>query len=179
MRPGYKITHPNRERAICKATRVVVVIVLLVSVALMLLVTFGGWNTLQGLTPVNFIWCAVYLVMAFFVARWARGLLPIAAGLALLLLAFAAIASLGFAGTSWYDRSHGGFGPPHAIGGGSGFSASLLGTLTVLLVPVELLLVIVALVGFSQGWNVEREVREDQDEADGAHRPGRLRPAST
>ena len=73
VRPGYTVIHPNRDRAICKLTRIFVVIVLLVSVALMLAVTVGGWSKLEGMTPVNFVWCALYVVMAFFIARWASG----------------------------------------------------------------------------------------------------------
>jgi hypothetical protein len=158
IRPGYVVVHPNRDRLVCKLTRMFVVLVLLASVALMLAVTIGGWSKLEGMTPVNFIWCATYLVMAFFIARWARGLLPIAAVLGLLLLAIAAIASVGVGGTSWYDRAHSSFAGAHALGGGAGFSADLLATLVLLLVPVELVLVLVAIVGFAQGWNVELEV---------------------
>lgn len=162
IRPGYAVIRPNRDRIVCKATRLVVVAILLASVGLMLAVTIGGWSKLEGMTPVNFIWCAAYLVIAFFVARWARGLLPIAAGLAVLLLAVAVIAAIGLGGTSWYDRSHGGFGGAHALGGGQGLSANLLGTLIVVLIPVEVALIVVALVGFAQGWNVEQEVTEEE-----------------
>ena len=162
IRPGYTVIRPNRDRMICKVTRLFVVLVLLVSVGLMLAVTVGGWSKLQGMTPINFIWCAVYLVIAVFILRWARGLLPIAAVLAVLLLAIAAIAGLGLGGTSWYDRSHSAFGGANALGGGQGLDASLLGTLVVLLVPVELVLVIVAVVGFAQRWNVELEVTEEE-----------------
>jgi hypothetical protein len=161
IRPGYKVVHPNRERTVCKLTRVFVVLVLLASVALMLTVTVGGWSKLEGMTPVNFVWSAAYVVMAFFIAKWARGLLPIAAALGLLLLAFAAIASLGVGGTSWFDRSHSTYAGAHALGGGQGLSASAIGTFVLLLVPVELVLIIVAIVGFAQGWNVELEVPED------------------
>ena len=75
----------------------------------MLILTIGGWSKLQGLKPVNFVWCLVYLVFAFYIARWARGLLPIAAALAILLLIIAVIAGTGIAGTSWFDRNHAGF----------------------------------------------------------------------
>ncbi len=158
VRPGYTVIHPNRDRAICKVTRIFVVIVLLVSVALMLAVTVGAWSKLEGMTPVNFIWCAVYIVMAFFIARWARGLLPIAGVLGLLLLAIALIASVGFGGTSWFDRSNSSYAAAHSLGGGHGFSSDTIGTLILLLVPVEVVLIVVAIVGFAQGWNVELEV---------------------
>jgi hypothetical protein len=35
---------------------------------------------------------------------------------------------------------------------------------TVLLIPVEVLLIVVAMIGFSQGWNVELEVPKDEAE---------------
>jgi hypothetical protein len=162
VRPGYTVIHPNRDRPICKVTRILVVIVLLISVALMLVVTVGGWSKLEGMTPVNFIWCAIYVVMAFFIARWARGLLPIAGVLGLLLLAIALIATVGFGGTSWFDRSNSSYGAAHALGGGAGLTSDTIGTLILLLVPVELVLILVAIVGFAQGWNVELEVPDEE-----------------
>jgi len=162
VRAGYTVIHPNRERAVCKVTRIFVVVVLLASVALMLTITVGGWSKLEGMTPVNFIWCAVYVVMAVFIARWARGLLPIAAVLGLLLLAIALIATLGLGGTSWFDRSGSSYGVAHALGGGQGLSSNTIGTLVLLLVPVELVLILVAIVGFAQGWNVELEVPDEE-----------------
>jgi hypothetical protein len=162
VRPGYTVIHPNRDRAVCKVTRIFVVIVLLVSVALMLAVTVGGWSKLEGMTPVNFIWCAVYLVMAVFIARWARGLLPIAGVLGLLLLAISLIASLGLGGTSWFERSNASYAAAHALGGGRGLSSDTIGTLILLLAPVELVLILVAIVGFAQGWNVELEVPDEE-----------------
>ena len=107
--PGYTVIHPNRDKAVCKATKLIVVLILLVSVGLMLIVTIGGWSKLQGLKPVNFAWCIVYLLIAFYVWRWTRGLLPIAAALAILLLILALIAGTGVSGTSWFDRNHFGF----------------------------------------------------------------------
>ncbi len=158
VRPGYAVIHPNRDKAICKLTKLVIIGILLASVALMLIVTIGGWSKLQGMKPVNFVWMFLYLVVAYYIARWARGLLPIAAALAILLLIIAAIATLGLAGTSWFDRTNPGFGPAQSLFGGAGLSPDLLGTLTLLLIPVELALIVVAMVGFSQGWNVETEV---------------------
>ncbi len=86
VRPGYAVIHPNRDKPICKLTKLIVVGLLIASVVLMMILTIGGWSKLQGMKPVNFIWSAVYLVIAFYILRWARGLLPIAAALAMLLL---------------------------------------------------------------------------------------------
>ena len=74
------------------------VVLLLISVGLMLIVTIGGWSKLQGLKPVNLGWCVIYLIIAFYIARWNRGLLPIAAALAILLLILAVIAGTGVVG---------------------------------------------------------------------------------
>lgn len=180
VRPGYAVIHPNRDRLRCKLTRLLVVAILLASVGLVLAVTIGGWSALQGMTPVNFVWCAAYLVIAFFIARWARGLLPIAAALAVLLASMAAIAAAGLGGTSWFDRRRHGFAAAHALGGGRGLSADLLGAFVITLIAVELLLAVVAIVAFAQGWNVEQEVTDEEARGRGS-RPvaSGPRPAAT
>ncbi|MDQ6606999.1 MAG: hypothetical protein M3Z06_10700 [Actinomycetota bacterium] len=162
LQPGYTVIYPNRDKATSKATKGIVVLILLVSVALMLIVTIGGWSKLQGLKPVNFAWCLVYLLVAFYISRWARGLLPIAAALAVLLLIIALIAGLGASGTSWFDRGHTGFADPKMLFGGKGLTPETLGLFTLLLAPVQVLLIIFAMRGFSQGWNVEVEVPEEE-----------------
>jgi hypothetical protein len=156
--PGYTVIQPNREKAVCKTTKFIVVVILLVSVGLMLAVTIGGWSKLQGLKPVNFAWCIIYLIIAFYVNRWNRGLLPIAAALAILLLVLALIAGTGVSGTSWFDRAHDGYSAPQSLFGGTGLSPNTLGLLTLLIAPVQVLLVFFAMRGFAQGWNVELEV---------------------
>ena len=146
-------------------------LILLVSVVLMLIVTIGGWSKLQGLKPVNFAWCIVYLIIAFYIcARWARGLLPIAAALAILLLILALIAGTGISGTSWFDRSHAGFASADTIFGGTGLDPDTLGLVTLLIAPVQALLILFAMRGFAQGWNVEVDVPIDE-----AKRRGRRR----
>ncbi len=168
IRPGYAVIHPNRDKPVCKLTRLLVVLILLVSVALMLVLTFGGWSKLQGLKPVNFLWSAVYLIIAFYIWRWARGLLPIAAAAGMLLLIIAAIAGTGLAGTSWFDRNHHGFAAADSLFGGGGLGTSTLGALTVLLIPVSILLIVVSMIGFAQGWNVELEVTEEEADKRGS-----------
>jgi hypothetical protein len=162
VRPGYAVIHPNRDKAICKLTKLLVVAILLASVVLMMVLTIGGWSKLQGMKPVNFIWCALYIVVAFYISRWARGLLPIAAALAILLLIIAVIAAFGLDGTSWFDRNHHGFSAAQSLFGGHGLGTDVLGTVTVVLIPVEVALIVVAMIGFAQGWNVEMEVPEDE-----------------
>jgi protein-S-isoprenylcysteine O-methyltransferase Ste14 len=139
------IEHPNRDKAASKATKAVVLLLLLVSVALMLIVTIGGWSTLQGAKPVQVGYIIIYLIMAFYVARWNRGVLPVAAALAILLAIFAAVAVPG-----WFDRDAPGFEQPT-------LDASVLGLVTALIIPVQILLIAFAMRGFTQAWNVEVE----------------------
>ena len=158
LTPGHTVIYPNREKAVNKTTKAIVCLILLVSVALMLIVTIGGWSKLQGMKPVNFVYCFAYVVMAFYIFRWSRGLLPIAAALAILLLIMSLIAGSGAAGTSWFDRNSFGFAGAQSLFGGPGLNADFLGLITLLIAPVQLLLIIFAMYGFSQSWNVELEV---------------------
>jgi len=41
--------------------KAIVVAILLASVAMMALVTFAGWSKLEGLTPLNLMWCRALL----------------------------------------------------------------------------------------------------------------------
>ena len=158
LRPGYTVIHPNRDKSICKTTKAIVVLILLASVGLMLIITVGGWSELEGLKPVNFVWALLYLVFAYFAWRWSRGVLPMAAGLGVMLLMVALVAGTGISGTSWFDRNHVAFAHAQSIFGGMGLSNDLLGLFTVLLAPVQVLLIVFAMYAFSQGWNVEQEV---------------------
>lgn len=158
VKPGYVVTYPNREKRSSRATRAVVVLVLGLSAALMLVVTVGGWSKLAGLLPVNLIWCLVYLVMAFYVMRWAREWLPIAVGLGALMLTFSVIAETAAAGVSWSDRNAPGYAPAHTLFGGGGLSPSTLSALTIAIAVTQLLLIAVAASAFRQGWNIEYEV---------------------
>ncbi len=156
--PGYAVVFPNREKAASKLMKALVALILLVSVGLLLIVTIGGWSQLEGMKPLNFFWCIAYVILAVYVFRWKRGMLPIAAGLAILLLMIAIVAGLGLSGTSWFDRSHAGFAQAQSLFGGTGLSADTLGTITLMLIPVQVLLIVFAMRAFAQGWNVEQEV---------------------
>jgi hypothetical protein len=57
------------------------------------------------------------------------------------------------AGPAWFNRDKSGFAQPD-------INAGLLGLLTLLVVPVQMLLIAFAMRGFRQGWNVELERRE-------------------
>jgi presenilin-like A22 family membrane protease len=148
IQPGVIVTHPNREKPVVQATRATVVLLLLVSAALVLIVTVGGWKVLESAWVVQVAYILVYLALAFFAGRWNRGVLPIAAALAVVLLIFALIA-----GPSWFDRDKAGFAQPL-------INAGLLGTVTLMIAPVQMLLIAFAMRGFRQGWNVELELRD-------------------
>ena len=162
LRPGYTVDYPNRHKAGSHATKMIVVVLLLISAGVMLIITLGGWSKLEGMKPVNFFWAILYVIMAWYIARWNRGLLPLAAALAILLLILTVIAGTGIAGTSWFDRNHAAFSAPDSIFGGHGLGPDMLGLLTLLLAPIQILLIVFAMIGFAQGWNVEVEVPKDQ-----------------
>jgi hypothetical protein len=141
----YEIEHPNRTKAASKATRAVVILLLLASVVLFLIVTIGGWSALVGAQAMQIFYILVYLVMAFYVGRWNRGVLPVVAALAIIMAIFAAVAT-----PAWFDRDKTGFTDP-------AISSALLGTITAIIVPVQILLIAFAMRGFQQAWNVEVE----------------------
>ena len=159
------LIRPNRDKAESKATKAVVTLLLVVSAVLILVITIGGWSQLQGAQIVSFVYALIYLGMAFVVSRWNRGVLPVAAALALLFAVIAAVA-----GPAWFDRDKAGFDDPT-------LDPSILGLLTLILVPVQLLLVAFAMRGFQQQWNVEVEVTRDDDRYGGDVGPGQVQPA--
>jgi lysylphosphatidylglycerol synthetase-like protein (DUF2156 family) len=146
---GVIIEHPNRKKATSKATRAIVFVLLLASAALVAIISVGGWDTIEGAKVVQVAYIVIYVVLALFVLRWSRGVLPLAAALAIVLLIFAAVSA-----PAWFDRDKSGFTDP-AIDEG------ILGLLSAILVPVQLLLIAFAMRGFQQAWNVEVERREE------------------
>lgn len=147
-REGYELWRPNREKAESKTTKAAVALVLLISAGLLLLITFGGWERLQGadVGAVTIVWAALYVLFAFLItARWNRGVLPLVSALAVILVIFAAVAAPG-----WFARDKSGLESPV-------IPEELLGLLTLLVIPVQLMLIVVAMVGFNQHWNVEEE----------------------
>ncbi len=159
VKPGYVVTYPNRDKRSSRVTRIAVAGVLTFSTLLMLIVTVGGWSKLEGLLPLNIIWCLVYLVMAVYVMRWARGLLPIAVGLAALMFVFTLIAETAQPpGSPGADRNGPGYAPVHSLFGGGGLSPSALSLLTLGVAITQALLIGAALYGLRQSWNIEYEV---------------------
>ena len=146
------IYHPNRQKGGSKATKAGTILLLLASAGLTAIVTIGGWQDLEGAQVISIFFIIVFLVMAFFVTRWNRGVLPLAAAFAIILLVFAAIAAPG-----WFDRDASGYNNP-------GLPPGLIGLLTLILIPVEFLLIVFAMRGFSQKWNVEIEMTREERE---------------
>lgn len=153
MEAGYVIDRPNRAKASSKSTRATVVFLLLVSVALMVIVIVGGWSVLQGAKSVQISYVVIYLGLAYYISRWNRGALPVAAALAIILAIFA-----GVAGPEWLARDKDGFATPETLFGTAGLESSVLGLLTLLVIPVQILLIAFAAQGFRQDWHVEIEV---------------------
>src|ERR1044072_2305752 len=112
MEAGYVIERPNRAKASSKTTRAIVVALLLISAAVMLIVMLGGWSALQSGPVLQLVYVVIYVGMAFYIARWNRGPLPVAMALAIILLIFAAIAA-----PEWFQRDKDGFSTPRAVFG--------------------------------------------------------------
>ena len=170
-REGYELWRPNREKAECKTMKAVVAFVLLVSAGLLVIITLGGWERLlgPGVGIMSLLWAGLYVIFAILVLRWNRGILPVAAALAIILAIFAAIAA-----PEWFARSKDGLDSP-------ALDEDLLGLLTLIVVPVQVVLIAVSLIAFNQEWQVEEERRiggrlhgEDGDEPD---EPDEGRPA--
>jgi hypothetical protein len=154
-----RIEHPNRKKASSKVTRGIVFMLLIASAVLLAIITWGGWSTLEGAKPLQVIYIALYLLLAFFVLRWSRGVLPVSAALAIIMLIFAAVSA-----PQWFDRDKEGFANPTLDEG-------VLGLLTFLMIPLQILLIAFAMRGFQQAWNVE--VERPVDEHDRDERPER------
>jgi FtsH-binding integral membrane protein len=160
-----RIRHPNREKSSSQVTKAFVALLLVASAALVAIVTIGGWNSLQGAQIVSVLYVIVYLIMAYFVmTRWTRGVLPLSAALATGLAVFAVIAAPG-----WFDRDEPNYAEP-------ALPASLLGLLVILIAIVQVILIIAAMIGFQQKWNIEVEEHDDDGGQQG-YGGGRAQPA--
>src|SRR5437762_5425196 len=142
---GVVVTHPNRDKPVVQATRATVIVLLLASAALVAIVTIGGWDALSGMIPVQIGYVIVYVTLAYYAYRWNRGVLPVAAALAVLLMIFAAVAAPG-----WFARTGNGFTSP-------ALPEELLGLFTLIFVPIQVILIAVSLIAFNQEWHVEEE----------------------
>ena len=145
IRPGYELWRPNREKPEAQSARVLVVFLMLVTAVLAFVIIIGGWTRLEGVKPLTIAYAALYVLFAFLVARWNRGVLPVAAALSIILAIFAGIAA-----PAWFDRAKDGLSDP-------ALPPDLLGILCLVLVPLQVILIAVAMVAFNQDWHVEEE----------------------
>ena len=139
------IEHPNRKKAASKSTRFMVLVLLLASAFLIALITLTAWDQLLGARAIQVICIIIYLVLAWQVVRWSRGVLPVAAALGIVMGIFALVSVPG-----WFSRDQPGFTEP-------ALPADVIGMLTALLIPIQILLIVFAMRGFQQAWNVEVE----------------------
>ena len=148
VRPGYELWRPNREKAGSVTTKLVIVLLLVATAAIAALITIGGWSLMKGGGTMGLI-CAIYALLyaffAFLVARWSRGILPVAAALSMILAIFCAVGA-----DSWFARDKSGF--DEAL-----LPSALIGTLVVVLGLLQIVLIAFALYGFNQEWHVEEE----------------------
>jgi hypothetical protein len=158
---GVRIDHPNRDKPESKATKAAVTLLLLTSAGLTAVITLGGWDALQGAEAGAIAYIIIYLLMAYYVTRWNRGVLPVAAALAVLFVVIAIVAAPG-----WFERDKEGFDDP-------ALEPGILGLLTLILIPVQLLLIAFSLRGFNQEWNVEVEVGGGESEEERQAREAR------
>jgi hypothetical protein len=148
VRPGYELWRPNREKAESVTTKFVIAFLLAATAAIAALITITGFSLLSGgggMGIVCFIYALLYAFFAFLVARWSRGILPVAAALSMILAIFCAVGA-----GSWFARDKAGF--SHAL-----IPVSLVGLLVVILGLLQLVLIAFALYGFNQEWHVEEE----------------------
>jgi hypothetical protein len=145
IRPGYELWRPNREKPEAQTARALVVFLLLATAGLAFIIIVGGWSRLEGVKFLTIIYAALYVLFAFLVARWNRGVLPVVAALSIILAIFAGIAA-----PAWFDRDKPGLSGP-------ALPDELLGLLCLLLVPLQVILIAVAMVAFNQDWHVEEE----------------------
>ena len=168
VRPGYELWRPNREKASSVSTKFVVVLLLAATAVLAGLITIGGWSLLKGGSGMGIV-CAIYAILyAFFaiiVARWNRGVLPVAAALSMILAIFCAVGA-----ESWFNRDRAGFDE-------AAFSSSVIGLLVVILGLLQIVLIAAALYAFNQEWHVEEERPIGSGEDYGAGASGHPQPA--
>jgi hypothetical protein len=148
VRPGYELWRPNREKASSATMKWLIVLLLLATALLAALITIGGWSVMKGGSGMGIV-CAIYALLyvlfAYRVARWSRGVLPLAAALSMILAILCAVGA-----ESWFERDKSGFTEPL-------LNSSLVGALVIILAILQIVVIAAALYGFNQNWHVEEE----------------------
>jgi hypothetical protein len=148
--PDTVITHPNRDTAASKSTRVLAMVLLAASAILLAIITWGSHGAQAGAVPLQIIMGLLFAYYAWRVSKWRSGVLPIAAGTAVVAGIFAAVSV-----PSWFDRTGVGYKTPP-------LGESLLGVLVLAFALLQIFNTIVCMRGFTQNWQVELEVPRSQ-----------------
>lgn len=162
--PGYELWHPNRENPGVVTTRYVIALLMLATAVLAGIVTIAGFSLINGggaMGVVCLIFALLYAFFAFLVVRWSRGILPVAASLSTILAIFCAVGA-----NSWFARDKADF--DEAL-----ISVTVIGTLVLIMLAVQIVLVVACFYGFSQDWHVEEERPLGSGEDYGAGAPPR------
>jgi hypothetical protein len=149
MARSVELEYPNRDKASSKLMRLVVIAVLLASSVVIAIVCVRGWDLMQSARTLNVAFIVLNLIFVVQVARWSRGVLPMAAGIA----AFVAIFS-GVSIRSWYERDAPGYAD-------AALSADL-GFLTTIIFVLQLVVIAVTIYAFTQNWQTEVERPVDE-----------------
>ncbi len=148
VRPGYELWRPNREKAESITTKFVLVLLLAATSAIAVIIAISGFSLITGgtvMAVVTLFYGLLYAFFAILVARWNRGILPVAAALSMILAIFCAVGA-----NSWFTRDKAGF--EEGL-----LPVPLIGLLVIVLALLQIVVVAVALYGFNQDWHVEEE----------------------
>ncbi len=148
VRPGYELWRPNREKAESITTKFVLAFLLAATAVIAALIAITGFSLMTGggaMAVICLIYAALYAFFAFLVARWNRGILPVAAALSTILAIFCATGA-----DSWFARDKAGF--DEGL-----IASSAIGLLVVVLLLLQIVVVAVSLYAFNQNWHVEEE----------------------
>jgi hypothetical protein len=162
--PGYELWHPNREKADVVTTKFVVAFLMLATAGLAALVAITGFSLLDGgnsMGVLSLIFAALYVLFAYRVLRWSRGVLPVAAALSMILAIFCAVGA-----DSWFARDKAGF--DEAL-----IPVPVIGLLVLVMLLLQIVLIAACFYGFSQDWHVEEErpIGSGEDYGAGAPQP--------
>ena len=153
------IEWPNREKASSKTMRAVVILTIAISTGLMALISLLGWDMFQQARTFQLIFIAVNVIFIVQILRWSRGVLPMAAGLATIVAIFGGVSV-----SSWWARDSAGYNDAALSG--------TLGTLTLLMVIVQGIVIVLAIAAFTQNWQIEVESHHHHDDDEPLRHPG-------
>lgn len=139
--------------------RAVVILTIAVSTGLMALISLLGWDMFQQARTFQLIFMAINVIFIIQILRWSRGVLPMAAGLATIVAIFGGVSV-----SSWWARDSAGYNDASLSG--------TLGTLTLLMVIVQGVVIVLAIAAFTQNWQIEVESHHHHDDDEPLRRPG-------